>query len=214
MRDQRGRGQGEGEEWILKGAFSGNEGGPTGAHVQNLVEWRAGGAFETEAKNGVDDHICLLLEGTGGQVLCRQERDVQRLELSHQAMVQRLVCLLGIAHLRTRKRHAEIAEHAFVKPSTSELMSSRSWQLEKLLFSMDLWKCNSRLKCWASCGGTNTKSSPCRSPDGGTVHEMRRASHAPLERPLTVLHPRTYLQQTKCHFCTAAAFPSPGIRMP
>ena len=38
--------------------------GPTGAHVQNLVEWRPGGALEAEAKDGVNDHICLLLEGS------------------------------------------------------------------------------------------------------------------------------------------------------
>lgn len=38
--------------------------GPTGAHVQDLVEGRSGCSLEAKSKDGVNDNVCLLLEGS------------------------------------------------------------------------------------------------------------------------------------------------------
>ena len=74
-------------------------------HLKDCVERRARRPLEAEAKHGIYDHVEAVLQGRAlRDVLGGQEEYAAGLQLRDEAMVQRLVCPLGVCHLHGTPR--------------------------------------------------------------------------------------------------------------
>lgn len=75
--------------------------------IQNCIKRWTRRSLEAKSKHGVHYNIAFGFPWSIKHMICIHKRDVQRLQLCDQTLVQRLVCLLGVAHLDAHRPFSE-----------------------------------------------------------------------------------------------------------